>query len=132
MIKEKDRALKNHVKLFEVASISKKDAAKQLYYTSIDVARVLEDHLYIDKGLKVNVNLEISMKKKQIDDDGEEVFIYSEPYFRCKDFTITNSNVITDALDRAAEETKNIIAGWLSEGSGWTIDEILRHYVNIV
>ena len=118
MIKEKDRALKNHVKLFEVASISKKDAAKQLYYTSIDVARVLEDHLYIDKGLKVNVNLEISMKKKQIDDDGEEVFIYSEPYFRCKDFTITNSNVITDALDRAAEETNNIIAGWLSEGSG--------------
>ena len=40
--------------------------------------------------------------------------------------------MITDALDRAAEEIKNIIASWLSEGSGWTIDEILQHYVNIV
>ena len=113
MIKEKDRALKNHVKSFEVAIISKKDAAKQLYYTSIDVARVLEDHLARDRGLKAYVNLEISMKKKKIGEDGEEVFIYSKPYFRCKDFTITNSNVITDALDQAAEEIKNIIASWL-------------------
>ena len=72
------------------------------------------------------------MKKKKIGEDGEEYFIYSEPYFRCKDFTITNSNVITDALDRAAEEIKNIIAGWLSEGSGCVIDEILQHYVKIV
>ena len=92
----------------------------------------MEDLLSSDRGLKAYVNLKISMKKKKIGEDGEEYFIYSEPYFRCKDFTITNSNVITDALDRAAEEIKNIIAGWLSEGSGCVIDEILQHYVKIV
>ena len=29
-------------------------------------------------------------------------------------------------------EINNKIATWLSEGSGWTIEEILQHYVNIV
>ena len=71
------------------------------------------------------------MKKKKIE-DGEVYFIFSEPYFRCKDFTITNSNVITDSLDQAAEEINNRIADWLSEGSGWVIEEIQHHWVNIV
>ena len=131
-IKEKDRALKNNVKSFEVAVISKKDASKQLYYTSIDVARVLEENLIRDRGLKAYETLKISMKKKKIDENGEEIFIYKEPYFRSKDFTITNSNVITGALDKAAEEINNKMAGWLSEGSGWVIDEIQHHYVDIV
>ena len=34
-------------------------------------------------------------------------------------------------LDRGAEEITNIIAGWLSEGSGWVIEEIQHHYVDI-
>ena len=72
------------------------------------------------------------MKKKKIDENGEEIFISKEPYFRSKDFTITNSNVITGALDKAVEEMNNKIAGWLSEGSGWVIDEIQHHYVDIV
>ena len=35
-------------------------------------------------------------------------------------------------MDKAAEEINNKIATWLSEGSGWTIEVILQHYVNIV
>ena len=72
------------------------------------------------------------MKKKQIKKDGEINFIYKEPYFSSKAFTIMNSDEIIDALDRAAEEIINKIATWISEGSGWTIQEILQHYVNIV
>ena len=130
-IKEKDRALKNNVKSFEVSIISRRDPAKQLYYTSIDVARVLEDHLYIDRGLKANVTLKILMKKKKIE-DGEVYFIFSEPYFVCKTFTITNKDQIMNFFDRGAEEITDIIAGWLSEGSGWVIEEIQHHYVDIV
>ena len=85
-VTEKERALKNHVKSFEVSIISRRDATKQLYYTSTDVARVLEDNLFRDKGIKVNVNLKILMKKKQIDVDGEVYFIYKGPYFRCKTY----------------------------------------------
>ena len=43
-----------------------------------------------------------------------------------------NSDQIIDALDLASEEIKNGVAVWLSEGSGWTMEVILGHYINIV
>ena len=49
-----------------------------------------------------------------------------------KAFTILNREEIIDALDRAAEEINNKMVTWLSEGSGWTIEVILQHCVNIV
>ena len=128
-IKEKDRAFKNNVKSFEVAIIERRDATEQLAYTSIDVARELENLLSSERGLKANVTLKILMKKQKIDENGEVYFI---PYFRCKTFTMMNSNVIMNALDQAAEEITYKIAGWLSEGSGWKIENIQHHYVDIV
>ena len=62
----------------------------------------------------------------------EEVFEYKNAYFNSKAFTILNKEEILDALDKAAEEINNKIAVWLSEGSGWTTEVILRHYINIV
>ena len=43
-----------------------------------------------------------------------------------------NSDQIIDTLDQASEEIKHGVAVWLSEGSGWTIEVILGHYINIV
>ena len=42
-----------------------------------------------------------------------------------------NSDEVIDALDGASEEIENGIAVWLSESSGWTIEVILSHYINI-
>ena len=72
------------------------------------------------------------MKKKQIDIEGNVSFIYKEPYFNCKIFTINNKYEIMKALDRADEEINNGTATWLSEGSGWVVEEVQHHYVNIV
>ena len=47
-------------------------------------------------------------------------------------FTITNSDEILEELDPGSKEIENGVAVWLSEGSGWTIEEILGHYVNVV
>ena len=63
---------------------------------------------------------------------GEDVYFeFKNAYFNSKTFTITNSDQVIDALDGASEEIKNRVAVWLSEGSGWTIEDILHHYVNI-
>ena len=94
--------------------ISIKDAAQQLYNTRSDVARVLEGELSIDRGIKVEVTLKVLMKKKKIDEVGEVAFIFKEPYFHCKIFTINNKYDIIKALDRADEEINNGIAAWLS------------------
>ena len=112
--------------------ISKKDAVQQLYYTRTDVARVLEGELSIDRGIKVEVTLKVLKKKKKIDESGEVSFIFSQPSFNCKIFTIYNKYEIKKALDKADEEINNGIAKWLSDGSGWIVDEIQHHYVSIV
>ena len=104
--------------------------------TTPDVAKELEGLLNRERGLKVYVTLHITFKKKKMgfreDDEGEVYFEFKNAYFNSKAFTILNREEIIDALHRAAEEINNKIAIWLSEGSGWVIEVILGHYVNIV
>ena len=130
-ITEKARSLKDYAKSFEVAIISIIDPAKQLNYTSIDIKRELIRQLISNRGIKVNMTLKILMKKQKIE-DGEVSYIFQEPDFNSSIFTIMNSDQIMDSLDRASEEINNVIAKWLSEGSGWVVEEIKHHYFNIV
>ena len=135
-ITEKSQALKKRVKSFEVTIIERKDPAKQLYLTTTDVAKELEGLLNREGGMKAQVTLHITFKKKTLrfgnEGQPEEVFEFKDGYFNSKAFTILNSDDVIDALDKEAEEINNKIATWLSEGSGWKIEVILRHYVNIV
>ena len=135
-IVKRRQALRNRVKSFEVAIVGRKDPRKQLYYTTPGVAKELEDILNRDGGMKAQVTLHVTFKKKKIrygtDGQAEEVFEYKDAYFNSNAFTILNEYQIIDALDKAAEEINNKIAVWLSEGSGWTIVEIRSHFVNIV
>ena len=135
-IVKRRQALRNRVKSFEVSFIEPKDPSKQLYFTAPGVAEELGSILNRDGGMKVQVTLHVTFKKKKIEyrDDGqaEEVFEYKDAYFNSTAFTILNENQIIDALDKAAEEINNKIAVWLSEGSGWTLVEIRSHFVNIV
>ena len=127
------QALRNRVKSFEVSLIEPKDPSKQLYFTAPGVAEELGSILNRDGGMKVQVTLHVTFKKKKIEyrDDGQakEVFEYKDAYFNSKAFTILNEYQIIEALDKAAEEINNKIAEWLSEGSGWTIVEIRSHFV---
>ena len=135
-IVKRRQALRNRVKSFEVVKKEQKDPSKQLYYTTPGVAEELRSILNRDGGMKAQVTLHVTFKKKKIEyrDDGqaEEVFEYKDAYFNSNAFTILNEYQIIDALDKAAEEINNKIAVWLSEGSGWTIVEIRSHFVNIV
>ena len=106
--------------------ISKEDVAQQLFNTRGNVARLLEDELSIERGIKVEVTLKVLMKKKQ----GDEV-IFNQRYFNCPIFTITNKHEIQIALNKADEEIKKRVGRWLSKGSGWIIEEVQQHYVNI-
>ena len=136
IVKRRITGLKNRVKSFEVVGRSQKDPSKQFLYTTPGVTKELEDILNRDGGMKVQETLHVTFKKKKIEyrDDGqaEEVFEYKDAYFNSTAFTILNEYQIIDGLDKAAEEINNKIAVWLSEGSGWTIEEIRSHYVNIV
>ena len=57
---------------------------------------------------------------------------YREPYFNAGPFTVTNSDQISEAIDNAIERILELIAVWLSEGSGWLFELVLLHNINIV
>ena len=40
--------------------------------------------------------------------------------------------MIPETLQTSKEEILNLIAVWISEGSGWTIKTVDNHYLNIV
>ena len=136
IVKRRITGLKNRVKSFEVVRRAQKDPSKQFLYTTPGVAKELEDILNRDGGIKVQVTLPVTFKKKKIvygeDGQAEEEDEHKDAYFNSTVFTILNETQIIEALDKAAEEINNKIAQWVSEGSGWTILEILSHYVNIV
>ena len=131
IVKEKDRALKNHAKSFEVTIIESRDPDKQLYYTTPNVLGVLKGLIIEEKGFKFYLTLHIMFKKLKIV-DGREVFEFKDAYFNSKASTITNGDQIPDSLEVAREVLINKIAEWLSEGSDWTVEAIDSHYVNIV
>ena len=46
--------------------------------------------------------------------------------------TVTNKDEILEKIELAEEEILKRIAVWISEGSGWVIEAILNHYINVV
>ena len=132
IITKKRKALNRAVKALQVAIRQRKDPAKQLYYTNPGVGEELRIIFNTDGAFKAQITVKILFKKKKISVDGEEVFEYKDAYFNSKAFTVLDPNDITESLDKAAEQIINSAAVWISEGSGWTIEEIQSHFVNIV
>ena len=51
--------------------------------------------------------------------------------FNCRAKTITKPNDIEPKLSMSRQEILNAIDKWVSEGSGWVIDSINDHYINV-
>ena len=126
-IVEKARALKNNVKSYEVPIVNHYDASGQLYDTKASIVELFQSKLESKKGFKFNMTLQIRLSKRV--EDGKT---YREPYFNSDSFTVINTEGITENIDLAVEKILNLLAVWLSEGSGWVIESVLHHYLNIV
>ena len=80
------------------------------------------------KGLKFAETLRVTFEKEI----GHEERMIKTAYFNSKSQTITNDTQIELALSLSKQEILNKIAQWVSEGSGWTIQSINNHYLNVV
>ena len=84
------------------------------------------------KGFKFIETLEVTFEKDTIDSKtGKCVNIYKTAFFSGKAKTITKANDIEPELTMSRQEILNAINKWVSEGSGWVIDSIDNHYINI-
>ena len=79
------------------------------------------------KGLKFVETFRVTFKKSSKDE-----IVHKTAYFNSKPQTIINNTEIPEALQLSKQQILNMIAQWVSEGSGWTIQSVDNHYLNIV
>ena len=92
----------------------------------------LENLLKDMKGFKFIETLEVTFEKDTIDSKtGKRVSIYTTAFFNGKAKTITKVDDIEPELNMSRQEILNVINKWVSEGSGWVIDRIDSHYINV-
>ena len=92
----------------------------------------LEGLLRDMKGFKLIETLEVTFEKDTINSKtGKHVSIYKTAFFNSGAKTITKASDIEPELSMSRQEIMNAIDKWVSEGSGWTIDKIYNHYINV-
>ena len=126
-IEEVAKALKGYTKSFEIDIKNNKDPLAQLQNTR----KAIENHIISligsMKGLKFVETLKVTFKKTVNDKT-----VYKTAYFNSKPQIIINNTEIPESLQLSKQKILNITAQWISEGSGWTIESVDNHYLNIV
>ena len=119
--------MKGYTKSFEINIKTKKDPLIQLQNTRKAVDCFVNERLNEMEGLKYVETLKVVFDKMS---DGET--ISKTIYFNSTPQTITNYIDITNSLKLSKQQILNKVAQWISEGSGWTIQSVNGHYINIV
>ena len=127
-IEQTDKALKGFTKSYEINIKNNKDPLVQLQNTRKAVANHIENILISMKGLKFAETLRVTFEKET----GHEERVIKTAYFNSKPQTITNDTQIELALSLSKQQILNKIAVWVSEGSGWTVQSVDNHYLNVV
>ena len=126
-IDEVDKALKGYTKSYEIDIKNDKDPLIQLQNTRLAIEYHIIKVLTSMKGLKFVETLRVTFKKLSKDE-----IVYKTAYFNSKPKTIINNTEIPEALQSSKDHILNMIAQWISEGSGWTVESVDNHYLNIV
>ena len=126
-INEKAKALKGYTKSFEIGIKNNKDPLKQLQSTRKGIKFHIESILKSMKGLKFIETLRVTSKKMS---NGK--IVYDTTYFNSKPQTIINKTEILEALQSSKQQILNMIAQGVSKGSGWIVESVNNHYLNIV
>ena len=126
-IEEKAQAMKGYTKSYEINIKNNKDPLEQLKNTRKAIENHIKNIIESKKGLKVVETLKVTFTKMS----GEEL-IYKSAYFNSKPQTIINNTEIHGSLQLSEQQILNLVAQWISEGSGWTVESVDNHYINVV
>ena len=124
---QKEQALRGFARSYEISLTNRQDPLIQLQSTRSLIKNNLLKVLNEMKGLKFTETLKITFEKYK----GDEL-IEKEAYFNAKTQTITNEIEIAELLQITQQQIVNKIQQWISEGSGWTIQSVDGHFINIV
>ena len=126
-IEQVTKALKGYTKSFEIDITNNKDPLAQLQNTRKAIEYHIVSILISMKGLKFVETFRVTFKKFSKDE-----IVYKTAYFNSKPQTTINNTEIPEALQLSKQQILNMIAQWVSEGSGWTLQSVDNHCLNIV
>ena len=127
IISQVEKALKGYTQSFDVELRDKKDPLVQLQKSRRAVEYLFNNLLVQTKGFKFVETLQVKFVKHSNDKK-----ILKNGYFNSTTDLIINETDIKLAIQASQQQILNKIAQWISEGSGWTIQSIENHYINIV
>ena len=129
-IKELNRALKGHAKSYGIELLDNLNPLNHFTKTRALVESHLENLLKDMKGFKFIE--EVTFVKVTIDSEtGKSAGTYKKAFFNSKAKTITKADDIEHELNMSRQEMLKLIDQLVSEGSGWVIDRIDSHYINV-
>ena len=127
IISQVEKALKGYTQSFDVELRDKKDPLLQSQKSRRAVEYLFNNLLVQTKGFKFVETLQVKFIKHSNDKK-----ILKNGYFNSTTDLIINETDIKLAIQVSQQQILNKIAQWISEGSGWTIQSIENHYINIV
>ena len=134
-IKELNKALKGHAKSYGIEIQDHLDPSNHFAKTKALVESHLENLLKDMKGFKFLETLEITFMKKKVEKldsiNKINIIVYKTAFFNGKAKTVTTASDIEHELIMSRQEIMNVIEKWVSEGSGWIINHIDSHYINV-
>ena len=126
-IEETNKALNGYTSSYKISIKHSIDPLLQLQNTRKAVEYHIIKALSAMKGLKFIETLKVTFSKAK--DDG---LIYKSAFFNSKPQTIINNLSISESLQTSKQQILNFVAQWVSEGSGWTIQSVDSHFINLV
>ena len=127
IISQVEKALKGYTKSFDVELRDKKDPLLQLEKSKRAVEYLFNNLLVQTKGFKFVETLQVKFFKQSNDKN-----ILKNVFFNSTADLIINETDIKLVIQASQQQILNKIAQWISEGSGWIIQSIENHYINIV
>lgn len=79
-------------------------------------------------GFKYSKALEVGFFKRI---EGPKPHKYEKRYCDSKQHIVINTHSIQESLELSQQEVLRKVANWMSEASGWVINQVRHHYVNI-
>ena len=77
-------------------------------------------------GFKYSEALEAGFFKRI---EGPKPHKYEKGYCDSKQHIVINTHSIQESLELSQQEVLRKVANWMSEASGWVVNQVRRHYV---
>ena len=126
IVAQMQQALEGYTKSFNIELKDNKDPLVQLQESRKAIEYLFNNQLKIFKGFKYVETLQVKFIKFS---NGEKT--EKNGFFNSKVDLILNNTNIQASLQISKQHILNIISQWVSEGSGWTVESIESHHLNI-